>query len=352
MTNQERTLKRIIREEKAKIAEYITGNDLDSAESSFRRIDLAGKSLADKERFRNKLISSGIIIVVICIISLLYHIRIPTANISVNTISTGFSAHVKQSWHSGNILECKGVRINRVNRLTVLPAFQQFSNRTNVGLNGNKIVLKEMAIPEGTWIDIDMYRENGLIMLIRNGYVVCEFVLDKGYFSIDTAIWSVEGNVIGLPQTFHLNSDTATPLSEPIMISFLNISAFNLSLPVVDTLYFAKPGESNPGAFVPSLISGEIKFQETVNTYTLTDFDKLLIISDSITRFKNNLGKTGLESDFVGGVKHVTSKIGRQSLKIKPTLLEYLYNNQPLAIFWSSIVFLAGIVWSIKKSLF
>ena len=35
------------------------------------------------------------------------------------------------------------------------------------------------------------------------------------------------------------------------------------------------------------------------------------------------------------------------STNFKPTLLEYLYNNQRLALFWSAIVFLFGIIWSL-----
>ena len=40
------------------------------------------------------------------------------------------------------------------------------------------------------------------------------------------------------------------------------------------------------------------------------------------------------------------------STELAPSYLEYLYNKKSLAFFWSAIVFLWGLIWSVRNTIF
>ena len=55
---------------------------------------------------------------------------------------------------------------------------------------------------------------------------------------------------------------------------------------------------------------------------------------------------------FEGTVKELTIGPSGFERDFRPAFIDYLYHNERLALFWSAVVFLWGMLWSIRKIFF
>jgi hypothetical protein len=112
--------------------------------------------------------------------------------------------------------------------------------------------------------------------------------------------------------------------------------------------------ESRPGSghFGSVILSGNVKLPDTGKTENLGKWDHLILKGVQSRRIEFSNAENGIHVFFEGTVSKVL--VGPQGFEknLTPTYLEYIYHQQRLGFFWSVIVFLWGMLWSIRHMIF
>lgn len=133
------------------------------------------------------------------------------------------------------------------------------------------------------------------------------------------------------------------PLSQPLVLHDLAVSGLGLMEERADA--------NQRPTFVSALLSG---------TLTLTDTgEKLVLAEDAALRLLGALGRVttlrvggeAITVTFEGTVSGVSLGSGDFARDLKPSILEYLYHQERLQLFWGAITFLWGLFWSARKLL-
>jgi hypothetical protein len=344
-------LKNNLSKDRKTLLKHLSDNDISKAESLLKKITITENFINQKQQHKRKIVSILLILIILIIITLLYYFPVRTSEISAKLINTGFTIHLKNIWQAEKVIGCNTVEINRINELTVFPLLKQYKNASRLLVYGEKIVLNKIEVSDNALIDIDAYRNNGLLIILRRGYVKYEFLNHNGGYQINDTDQIKSFNSLTTTTVFSIKSDTCQSTSDPIIIRLIGLNYMNLSFESFDSLYFAKPDRVNSGSFQSTIISGDILEELTKKNLKLNSFNKLFLLNDSTVKFSSVKTNDGLETNFIGRVHELFINTDKKK-SLKPSILEYLYFNKPLAILWSSVVFLTGLIWSIRNTLF
>jgi hypothetical protein len=108
------------------------------------------------------------------------------------------------------------------------------------------------------------------------------------------------------------------------------------------------PGEEE---FESAITKGAINVLDIGSTENLERMDLLSMWGLDVERLKI-WGGDDLTLYFEGSVKQINVGPRGHQKTLSPSLLKYVHERKPLAFFWSAAVFLWGILWGVKKTLF
>lgn len=347
-----REVKELLNKERSGLTNHLLNDDNQELEKSLEKIRIAEKIISLNSLKFNRFLSAIILLLVLVTISFLYVAKIPTSNVLLNTINSGFSVHLRNHWKSDDILKCTKIEIDDIKTLTIFPGFEQYGNVSNFSLNSDDILLSEIEFSDAGWVDFDINGKRGLMVIVDTGFVKCTFKIKNGNYSVNNENYSVEkDDKFGFPSSFVVISDTIKKSSDPFIMRFLGVSALNFNITDFDSIRFIKQDFISQGYFHSSIISGDLLFTETNQVKELNNLQKILLVNKSANYFKSTLEGLNLKSEYSGSSKKITSLTSKHKEKLKPSLLEYLYYNKPVAILWSAVIFLISILWSLKKTL-
>jgi hypothetical protein len=306
----------------------------------------------DLQQYRNSRqkvkLSFAFMAICLILISASLELRIPAANVVSRITSKSVNFTLAKPCYSNTVISTRSVRITNLSsfdtRSKMVIDSGWLAGKSEIQFSGPEIKITEIKIDSGAEVDID-YEENILSIYVKKGKVSSCLEFSKG--NILSGSDSIK---IDIPENnpcervvLNLNPDNYKP-STLVIINPKDFILRNACLTKIKFEQEDPPGSSN---FISTIINGQIKFSETNQTTDLDHSDRLeLVLCNS-----NKLGITTTESDLtiILESKITSCKIFKK--EIKPNILSYLYYNSKVALIWASILFLWGLLWSVRNTM-
>ena len=343
------------------IQELLEDKGLENAKKNMEWIkfsdDLINSSSNSRKLFWSLIIGA----VCIFIIGIAWTQHVQKTQVSFEVISPNVSLRLSQDWKLNKTFVTKMVYINSLD--TVLAPELEFKFQRDfvngdepatLDLSGNNIKLKKLTIKDSVELHLTLnknkltfevkgeslegrleVRQAKIVLTEENDDEVYETTkkLDKEDFE---AIEFISSKTEGSPVKLELTTDSPWKISD-----------FRTS-----KLKFIEEYPPGSGKFESTIKSGEVQFPETNATEELREGDKFLLQGIETRRLELSKCEEGIKVYFEGSVSAISAGPANYEKNLAPTYLEYIYHQQKLAFFWSGVVFLWGLLWSVKMTIF
>ena len=325
----------------------------DSAKENIEWINLSTELISKSTERRNFQWALLIGIVCLIIISLGFTMHVRTAQVSVEIIASGVSFSFAEDWRSEQALIGDTFYINKVKTVhsSLIPQIYHSSQPGLLELSGSDIELKNIAFSKSGYIDMQKQRDN-LILDVKNSRVFGRFSLRTGIIVIND-----DADTLDIPArrpklTYTFETDSVTGIADNLHLDIGNLENLDLNNLNISEATFRVENPPGSGQFESTIHHGNIHLFDTKEKINILENEKLFIKAVDCRQARVFLSNDKIGFKFVGKINALSGGFQNISKNYKPTYLKYFYHNQQLALFWSALVFLFGIIWSIKNSLF
>ncbi|MBD3287525.1 hypothetical protein GF337_01865 [candidate division KSB1 bacterium] len=297
----------------------------------------------------------ALIIGVVCliIISLGFTMHVRTSQVSIEIIASGVSFSFSEDWRSEQPLIGDTFYINKVKTVhsSLIPQIYHSSQPGTLELSGNNIELKNLSFSKLGYIEIQKQRDN-LILDVKNSHVSGRFSLRTGIITINDDL-----DTLHIPErrpklVYTFQTDSVTGIADNVHLDIGNLEKLDMNNLNISEVMFQMENPPGSGRFESTIHHGNIHLFDTKEEINILENEKLFIKAVDCRQTSLYLTDNKIGFKFIGTINRLSGGFQNISKDYKPTYLEYFYHNQQLALFWSALVFLFGIIWSIKNSLF
>lgn len=116
-------------------------------------------------------------------------------------------------------------------------------------------------------------------------------------------------------------------------------------------LDFNREDPPGSGRLVSSVLKGNLTFPQSGRKVELLEADTLQLQGVRSARLVLSYAQGRLKVEFQGEVDSIHGGPEGFVKNLTPTWLEYFYHHQQLAVFWSALVFLSGLLWKLRNFL-
>ena len=331
--------------------------DTESFSQELRQLDNYQRALTALKTSANNDISKAVVIAFICVLTagLLWYIRVPSIHVLVDIHSDVVAFGLNESWELERRLGAKQLRVEYMESISA-PALGIDIDSSNgdawIDLLGGQIELHRAVFASGGYLEIDASAEQ-MDWYFKNAsftgnlLLKGEVVLSAGNRSDQLAMDGIPQN-IEIPETVHIKSGDKGMIPSVVRINPLDGWVFRNIW--VNRLNFFRERVSTPGStdFESAIRKGSVTIHETGAEADLKEGDRLVLegIAGRLIRVEQG---SSLRITFEGTVEKLLTGPEGFERNLAPTYLEYLYVRKPLTFFWSAVVFLWGMLWSILK---
>lgn len=192
---------------------------------------------------------------------------------------------------------------------------------------------------------------------------VDDFILLKFYVdSLEMQIDFSQGILEVLPENYSYEATgqvpetmevTAIPGGGPIQITLLDTSGINFPSIMAHKISFetTRTTSLSSSTIKSSIKSGDIKLPSTGDEYEVGENEFLFLQPFGLTRIDLEDEGTGIRAIAEGSFKRMIKGYESYQESLKPSFLVYLIKNNQIALYWSSLAWIWGMFWSIKRIL-
>ena len=290
-------------------------------------------------------------------------LRIPWTRVQFDVATTSIVMRLKNelSWHGAWNIDPKKVSLRNFTHIELPP--EEYGSRNETSL--------EMTVAKGRVRIDDLFFDHGALLEIAVNDGAADIKVSGATFRGDLDIsGEVRGHTgasldAGLPfkqfdpdmppGSFHFLyiAQGASDLQPPAFMNGSSAETLALSDITVTSLSFEeehpKPGRPEQISFTSQITSGTITMMDSSEQITLSPADTLRLtdVRGRITALQ--LTHDGVRAKFEGTAGEVSLGTGDFARNLKPTVLEWAFHQQKLALFWGALTFLWGIIWSARK---
>jgi hypothetical protein len=305
--------------------------------------------------------SLAVIVGIACLLiaSFALAIEVPWARVQLDLTTKTIAMRLDNdlSWHGTWRVDPKQVRLGNFTRIVLPPEYgPRAENSLELNVQTGSVRVGDLFFDHGALLTIAT-SESGAADIVASGG------LFRGYIDVSGEVNGHAG--LGLDNSLPLERyDSETPPGRfsfmyngqdvrgqrppfihgsPVeALAFPDIKVTNLSF--VDER--ASPERPDQPMFTSQITSG---------TITMTDTgEQISIVPATALRLANIRGRISsllvtskdVQMKFEGTVNEVTLGTGKFSRSLKPTILEWLFHQQKLGLFWGALTFLWGMSWS------
>lgn len=284
------------------------------------------------------------------IIGLGITLRIPKTNISIDIESRSVSFKLRTEWIMNYRFSPSELYITNLKEIYAPGANIKVSEEQpfNMNLKGSSIVIDKFVFSPNA--EITIQSENSTqIFSIKNDTLVSNIEVGAAHLDIDNGRIDTLLN-FEIPETFAIKSYPSVAI--PIDILVVDTANWRFRDMLISSINFLEENTSGNGKFSSSIISGKVKILETDQETGLEEGDWLLLEKLKTRRIQIAKSMTGLKIHIEGEVSQASAGSELFEKKLNPTIIEYLYYAKSLAFFWSSIVFICSLAWSLRNIFF
>jgi hypothetical protein len=344
-----------------KAVEFLQKDDFQAAGDHLRRFEIYDRMLSALPRPKLFEISLRIIVALICVTvaGLVWTIRIPETNIILNIKTSAVDMDLSEAWiWKSDQARLSRIRIEGLSEVKV-PTEGLFIN----SIKGNP----RIKVDEGNIKLVRLSLKENSSLLIENGadcftQVYAKGIQIQGEFEIQgnllIQVSSNEGekkfenqSIFVGPETISFYGDNN--IAVPAHLSLCPKRSFAIGGLKIKHLSFSIDRSDSPGAeeFVSSILEGKLELSDISKTVSIDEGVPLTLKDASGLVTKLLIGDE-LSTRFMGKAKSVQLGFKDFDRNLTPTYLEYFYHKQRIKLYWSALVLLWGLLWSMQKILF
>ena len=332
-------------------ADSLLNNDQVTAKENVEWIQLA-TDLVDKiERRRNKIRISVIIgLLSVFLIGLGFTVRMPRTKVAVDVITKNTHLILKKNWTIDNRFSSSELNISNLREVYWAGANIKIMNEQPFAfeLKGQDIVLDKIVLDSSSELTIQL-RDGRQNFIIKSDSLGTDVQVGKAHLTIgDVQLDTLLNSEI--PQIFKVKSFKSRVM--PVIISLSDTARWSMKDILISDISFSEESVPGTGKFISSIASGRVKILEIDKEVKLEEGDWLLFKGLNISRIQITKANSDLKIHIEGAASDAS--VGSELLKKKlnPTIIEYLYYAKSFAFFWSCIIFIWSLLWSLKVTLF
>ena len=342
-------VKSVLNQQQKEFIKSVVEGNAEKARNASEWISLSGKIIAEHKK-RNNIIFAGCIgFLCLALTAVISVSHVKTTNVSLELSSETLCMKLEESWKNFEAYNQEQVWINNVIHVSESLNPTHYSSDYPVAIEflGNNIQVNNLQFNNTT--ELELHIQNNTLTFFTNDSVIDGKIgLRKGIVNVNDRV-----DTIDIPENrpkkfyaftskkMYSNEYTRLDFSPAEKVSMLNIKPA--------TLHFLKENPAGSGIFKPTLTTGKVILHEIDQQIELLRGENLQIEFTNC-RLANVLAeKNNINTIISGDVKTIKGGFAEAPKNYKPTLLEYYYHNQRVALLWSAFVFLMGIMYSIKN---
>ncbi len=360
---QSRDLRELERQSTDEAARLVMEGDVDGAMLAFKRAELA-QGLLDHRRHASWVgVLVPVVVAILCgvVASFLAVYRIPTTTVAATIRSTGvsFTPRSPLEWQGDAKLQTETFRFEKFAGALAPPEPDEMGEdevdddsgrgALHLGRQG-QAAFKALSVQKGAKVALEVDRA-GLVQIITSRGPADARLLFWGRVEVerevDGQMMSASMNVIDVPETLYLNR------TDPGIIS--SVLAFDprpaLAFPVieVEAVSFSKEVlDDGASTFVSTIVDGRVSIIDTDQHSTLGPNQSLTLVGFQ-GQIRRLIVDDQIELALSGTADDIIVKTGNIERTLVPTYLGFMYQNQQIALIWSGVAFLWGMLWSVGR---
>ncbi|MCK4761288.1 MAG: hypothetical protein KAW12_03750 [Candidatus Aminicenantes bacterium] len=322
-------------------------DDIVGAEKQFVWLESSAKLLSVVQK--NSKRKWALVIAVIClvIVGLFWTVPIFSTHVSINVTSGNVVLSLRENWSSYHQFVTKEFFIDNV----TIDSGKETSSLELLGLEGEKITVNYLHIQKGARIELSV-QGNELTIFISEAQISGSVNVLKARMKIDTDKGASKPVNINteVPETVAFR--TARVGSVPVRLRITVYGNWKLRGMQTHAIGFIEEFPPNSGNMESAIRSGELAILETGRTLTLPALGHLTLGKAKSRRLEISKADSGVQAIFEGAVSRVSVGSGDFRKNLTPTYLQYLFHQQGLKMFWGALLFLVGVMWRIRSTIF
>ena len=302
---------------------------------------------------------AGVAVVCIIVAGILWGMKIPRTNVSMTVDTDSVTATLAKSWQIDDAFHSKLMhfeRVSKINAPNLGLAIEQSSGDAWFELNGGHIDLQTLEIEKnGT---VELYTDSDEVDIYASNAPLSGKITVTGKVNVTAGPRAGETSVnasydIDIPETVEFA--VAKAKTVPSQLTVHSPQPWSLGRPQTTTLSFAREEMKGAGErwITSGIKSGTARFNDTawpVRELREGDFLTMRPAASAVLDARGDKGVMHMTVN--GAVSALRVGDSAEKTELAPSYLEYLYNKKSLAFFWSAIVFLWGLIWSVRNTIF
>lgn len=334
-------------------AELLYEGKIDKVKENLEWIKLS-KQVINEEKNRIRFywaLAVGLICILLLGIS--YTLFIGKTNVSLELTVDGVRFSLKDSWQSKNIFTANSFFVDHLINVSsdFQPNFYSSPEPFSMSLDGDTIELAMLHLDKDSEIELQA-QKNQLKIYAKNTQLSGTFSIRKGNIIIDGEIMNFNLNSELPPSSYTFETNLIPKASYPCQLDLKRNIIWEFTGLKVNSIRFSEEYPPGSGKFISTIKSGKMFLHDTNDQLVFHGNEKLEIDISKQHRLKLKGENDLINFTFEGEVSKLYGGPEGIEKNLKPNYLDYIYNNQRITFFWSAIVFVFGILWSIRNTLF
>jgi len=273
-------------------------------------------------------------------------VHVPSTEVGLEIEAGTVSFQLERGWENNAPLSIQSIYINNLEDF-IVPFLDLDNTPEVIEITGKNLVLPVFGLSAGAQIEMELQGEK-LSMYIDNGVFRGEIYAADAHLLLEGESETREINILdGIPETLQFVSQKQT--LDPVKVELGVSEMWNISAMQVYKLDFAKESFPSSGNFVSTIKKGKVKLLETGQSVEINKGEFLHFMANNSKRFEITRKGDKLNVIFSGTVNSIKAGPEGFERNLAPTWLEYLHHQKQLTLFWSSVVFLWGLFWSVRN---
>jgi hypothetical protein len=298
-------------------------------------------------------------LVCVTVAGLLWSVKVPRTSIFMDAQTGTMRFSLAKRWHAENVFHGSRMHFERLSTIQAPNLglnFDEASPDAWFELRDGVIELQTLDIGRGASVEIN--NDTGVVDLYAGGAPLSGKLTVSGKVTVTAGPRAGETTVnetyeVEIPESVEF----AVPKPQPVasQLSVHSPTAWKLGRIVTTQVDFTR--EERQGAGERSLISevksGTLRFDDTSwPKLELREGDFVRIRPTESAVLLARGAEDAIQVTLGGLVSSVRVGDGESERNVAPSYLEYLYGKKSLGFFWSAIVFLWGLIWSVRNTVF
>jgi hypothetical protein len=309
---------------------------------------------------RETIISVCVAVISIGLAGLLWGLPVPETQITVKVESGTVALKLARPWSwSGDLpLDSSAVTLEALTTITAPELFPQLTSARGdawIHITGGDAALVGLQVKQDGILELESAHNEPLDIYARGAALSGQLTIGdtirmKAGMAMDHPGVETERH-LAIPETiaFHAEGKGAVPVRlrlrprEPWLLRNLYIQELRFTRQI--------PAAAGDIAFISTIKKGTVTLHDVAASITLQE-NEPLTLRGVRGRLVELRGNDTLTLQFEGTVQKLFTGPADAQVNLAPSLLKYYYHQEPLTFFWSAVVFIWGILWSIRKTVF